>query len=178
MVLILPTINKFSLLLRTSQITIPFEPHVYQLYNGRNNYFRFGVRHLSFRHRPISRSHQLCSLHMGWQNLLLSRWDFSVILSGGQSMCDMSSAVYWILGASGFSAIFVFRNSVGSHVARHAKTDKNLEQIKLYQKRFRVQMIWSKVTGVILPPSLLINLAKSAVPMRVYKGGCSERHIK
>jgi hypothetical protein len=73
-----------------------------------------------------------------------------------QDMCDISSALYWIIRADGFSAIFGFKGSLwSSHVTRHAMTDKIHEQInqtasKLVQgfKRYGVKSL----VGVILLP--------------------------
>ena len=79
--------------------------------------------------RPMSVSNWLCSLHMIWQNPFWSSCNFSDISSGGQDMCDISSPLYWIRCASGFSAIFTSRNNLWSRVTRHAMANKILEQI-------------------------------------------------
>jgi hypothetical protein len=44
-------------------------------------------------------------------------------------VCDINSALYGIIRASGFSVIFVFRNSLCSHVTRRAMTENIMQQI-------------------------------------------------
>ena len=84
---------------------------------------------LYFRCWRMSGLHWLCSLNIDWQNPFWDRWNFSDISFGSQDMCDISSALYWILCASGFSAILMFRNNVRSRVTRHAMTNKIMYQI-------------------------------------------------